>query len=389
MSTELAEPPAANADELSFVDSFAAFMESPAPAKAAPAAAPEPEPSKPAKAEPVEPLKEIDDLAEKPDLELPTDGIDNDDEAPEPGEKDSDNPYKAGTPQHRRFAEMRKETSELKRSLESESQTRAQTEARLKEFEAKAARTDELESRIKEYEAKIAVTDITQSEAYKEAVAKPLQDILQKSDALAERIGVDPDALAAALEISEDKERRAKFKELTSGLDVDPDDHYEMRELASKVQPLKTKRAEILANADSSLAELEATRAKQQQAELLKASEARKATVDQVAERLTAKLPFLKSMEGVDIEALASKVKDTDPSALPEHLRSYNAIAGELLPKILKQYAKAQRTVEELSDDLATYRKQTPRMTPDTGGAADNSDDEDGLIDRYKKQFGG
>jgi hypothetical protein len=384
MSTELAEPPTSNADDLSFVDSFEAFMNP----KSEPASQ-EPEPE-PVKSEPVksEPMKEIDDLAEKPDLELPTDEIDK--EEPESKiETSKDNPYKEGSPQHRRFEEFRKENSELKRTLDTETQTRAQTEARLKEFEAKAARADELESKIKEYESKIAVTNITESEAYREAVAKPLQEILQKSDALAERIGVDPDELASVLEISDDKVRRAKFKELTSGLDVDPDDHYEMRELAAKVQPLKAKRQEILDNADSSLAELEAARTKQQQAELLKAAEARKATVDQVAERLTSKIPFLKSIEGVNIEELTAKVRDTDPSAVPQHLHSYNAIAGELLPKILKQFAKAQRTVEELSDDIATYRRQSPRLTPDTGGASDSSDDDEGLLERYKKQFGG
>ena len=45
----------------------------------------------------------------------------------------------------------------------------------------------------------------------------------------------------------------------------------------------------------------------------------------------------------------------------------------------LERVDVAQPQVRELSDDLATYRKQTPRMTPDTGGAADNSDDEDGF----------
>lgn len=95
MSTELAEPPA---DEMSFVDSFAAFMNPASKPEPAPVAepeppAPEPEPEKPVT---TEPLKEIDDLADKPDLELPTDAVDGDEDAPEPGD-DKDNPYKAGT----------------------------------------------------------------------------------------------------------------------------------------------------------------------------------------------------------------------------------------------------------------------------------------------------
>jgi len=44
--------------------------------------------------------------------------------------------------------------------------------------------------------------------------------------------------------------------------------------------------------------------------------------------------------------------------------------------------------VEQLSDDLAKYKKQTPRMTPDFGGG-DAGDDEETFMDRAKKQFGG
>ena len=95
-------------------------------------------------------------------------------------------------------------------------------------------------------------------------------------------------------------------------------------------------------------------------------------------------------MDGVNFEELIGKVKSTDPSAVPEHLREYNTVAGELLPHFIKQYAKLNKTVEELSDDLAAYRKQSPRMTPDAGSSRDTAaDDEDGILDRFKKTFGG
>ena len=385
-------PPEITASDLTFVESFQAMMEgrSQVTDPVAPAA---PEPEKPATPTPADPMERLDEVAKEANpgdpIELPTDLIDDEKPSTTADPEDKDNPYAPGSPQHARFRDMRKEAASLKATLDTEKQSRAQAEAQLKEFEAKAARTEELEAKVKEYESKLTLTDIKESPAYQEMVVKPLSDIIQRSDALAERIGVDPDDLANALEIADDRERRAKFKELTSGLDIDPDDHYEMRELASKVQPLRAKRDEIMANADTALAELNEQRTRQQQAELLKAAESRKATVDQVAERLTSKLPFLKSMDGVNFEEIVGKVKSTDPGAVPEHLREYNTVAGELLPHFIKKYAQLNKTVEELSDDLAAYRKQSPRMTPDSGSSRDTADDDDGILERFKKQFGG
>lgn len=392
MSNATIEQPAVTED-LSFVESFQAFMQgdvSPQPQTPEPEVASEPKAKTvvtPA-ASPEEELEQVSkETVDKPEIELPIDEIDKEEETAS-DDDDKDNPYEKGTAQHKRFREMRKEAAVLKGTVEAEAEKRRQAEAKLSEIEARAARAQELEEKIKEYEARATLTDITQSETYQETIVKPLQDIITRSDALAERLGIDPDDLATALEIGDDSQRRARFKELTSGIEVDPDDHYEMRALAERVQPLKAKREEILENADKALAEIEATREKQRRAETLKAAELRKATVDQVAEHLSTKLPFLKSLEGVDLDTIVAKAKDTDPSALATHTQAYNTIAGELLPKFIRKYASLTKQVEELSDELSSYKKQTPRLTPDTSGGQDTAEDEDGLVDRYKKTFG-
>ena len=145
---------------------------------------------------------------EDPDsMNLPIDDVDDKEPTDDP-EADKDNPYDKGTPQHRRFAEMRKESGTLKSELDAERQTRTQTEAKLKEYEATAARATELEEKIKGYEAKITVSNLTESEAYKEQIAKPLMDILDRSDEIADRYEIDKDKLAETLEIANDATRR-------------------------------------------------------------------------------------------------------------------------------------------------------------------------------------
>jgi hypothetical protein len=386
---EAALPAATPTEDVSFVDSFQAFLQT--GSTPAPVAEPEPEPEpkpKPVKAKAADPIKELDDAApdEDPDsMNLP---IDEADPEPEETEGSEDNPYDKGTPQHRRFEVMRKEAGVLKSELDAERQTRTQLETRVKEIEAAAARATELEEKIKAYEAKITVSNLTESEAYKEQIAKPLMGILERSDAIADSYGIDRDKLAETLEIADEKARKAAFKELTSGLDIDPDDALEMRALAKEVQPLKTRREELLANADKALAELEATKTRSEQEATLRAAEERKETVDKVAKHITTKLPFLKTLDGVDFDGLVDSVKESDFNSLDTPNKAYSQIAAQLLPKLVRSYDAAIKEVERLSDDISKYKKQTPRIDRDSG-VADTGDDEDGLIDRFKKQFGG
>lgn len=381
-----AEPTEASQD-LSFVDSFQEFLKG-APASQpeptpdpTPASAPEPSPA----TDPVEELSQAKDEID-PDLKLP---IDDADEPVQPDvEGSEDNPYDKGTPQHRRFEMMRKETATLKGNLDQERQTRQQLESRVREIEAAAARAEELEKRISEYEAKIAVTNLTESAAYRETIAAPLQDIIQRSDAIAERYGIDPDALADALEIADANSRREAFKKLTSGLDVDPDDHYEMRQLASELQPLKAKRAELLSKADEALAELEAQKREAENQAALEAAKTRKEAVGKVADKVASQVPFIKTLEGLDYDKVVEDTRETDFDALNPPVKAYNHMAGLILPKAIKAISALNRQIEQLSDDLAAYKNQAPRLTSDTSGARDSAgDDEDGLVERYQKTF--
>tara|TARA_R110002074_G_scaffold67855_3_gene159502 strand:+ start:4636 stop:5826 length:1191 start_codon:yes stop_codon:yes gene_type:complete len=382
-------------EDASFVDSFQSFLQTggapaaePEAQEPEPTPEPEPEPQK-AKA-PADPIKELDKAVpdEDPDsMNLPIDDVDDKEPTDDPG-ADKDNPYDKGTPQHRRFAEMRKESGTLKSELDAERQTRTQTEAKLKEYEATAARATELEEKIKGYEAKITVSNLTESEAYKEQIAKPLMDILDRSDEIADRYEIDKDKLAETLEIADDATRRKAFKELTSGLDIDPDDALEMRSLAKEVQPLKTRREELLSNAEAALTELEAGKTRAEQERSLQATEERKETVDKVAKHITTKLPFLKSLEGVDFDGLVEGVKESDFDSIDVPNKAYSQIAAQLLPKLVKSYSEALRQVENLSDDLSKYKKQSPRIDRDSG-VADTGDDDETFMDRAKKQFAG
>lgn len=386
-ATAVAEPEI-DSSETSFVDSFQAFMSGETP-KAEPEPTPEPDPAPEPEPEPKVKPKTVDDipdakLSDEPDLKLP---IDEDFDAPE-SEDDPDNPFDKSTPQHNRFREMRKEAAALKGDLETERQTRTQLETRVKEIEASANRAQELEKKVSEYEAKMAVLNLQESEAYKESIEKPLVSILKRSDAIADRYGIDPNELADAIEISDEKQRRAKFKELTSGLDVDPDDHVEIRTLAREIQPLKDRKSELLSNAEKALAELESEKTQAQEEQLLQAVEERKKTVDKVAKHVAGKIPFLKTMEGLDFDKMVDGLKEADFDSLDAPNKAYSQIAAQAFPAMVRQYVALTRQVEELSDELSSFKKQAPRMTANAGASAPE-DDDDGLVTRFQKTFGG
>jgi len=97
---EGALPTATPTDDVSFVDSFQAFLETGSTPPPAPEPAPAPKPAKAAKA--ADPIKALDDAAPQDDpdsMNLPIDDMGKNEPTDDP-DADKDNPYDKGTPQH-------------------------------------------------------------------------------------------------------------------------------------------------------------------------------------------------------------------------------------------------------------------------------------------------
>lgn len=368
----------------SFQDAMLAHLEAPA----APAPTPEPAAVAPPAPEPVAPVETlaapavetpaIDQIPaeEGPDFKTPLDNVELEPAAPAP-----EDPKKAKDPAGMRIEQLKGELNTVWKPKVTELEsTVAQKEARIKELEGAAAELEQLRQFKTEAEAEMSIVRLEKTPEYQTTVGEPLARIANRAAELAETYGIDEVKLFAAIEGKTEKERRDALKDATSGLDLDRADDFEIRKLMDEAQPLFAKKDELYANADKALSELEArTEAKEREAALARADERKKAT-DLVSKRIGDKLPFFKTF----VDEAASAVKEVDFSTLSPHDHAYNALVGAAMPKIVKEFMTKQAELDAALDELASYKKATPRveggLVPTQGGGERPKDLQSALL---------
>jgi len=329
-----------------------------APEVTPPAAPVEPPPADPTPtpAAPVDPVKELTG-EEEPSSKLP---IEEDDEPTEPEEPVTGD--KAG----KRIQMLKEEikTSYKPKIAELEAAVQAK-EARLAELEATAARTKELEDQVAQFKKEISVVRLEQTPEFVKEVTEPLRDLSNKVATIADNYGVDQSKLVAAIAETDEVKRRGLFKTILSGVDVDVEDQIALREIASKTHEIYAREDALYADADGALAELAAKRETETAAQAAARSEERSKAADLSAAAVAKALPFLNDL----LPDLTKKVKDTPLETLDPTRAAYNALAGEVLPKVKKELSRLQSENDSLLDELSKYRKATPRASGPTGSA--------------------
>lgn len=297
------------------------------------------------------PIAELEKQGEKPEgVPLPIDEVE--DAAVE-------EPVESGDKAGMRIRELKHEVKTVyKPKIAELEQTVTQKDAEILELKGAAAKSAELEAKIAEYETEMSVVRLEKTTAYQEQITKPISEITKRVDEIAAAYGIDTKKLDASFEAKTEVERRKLMTEATSGLDIDQEDLFELRTLREKVQPIFAKQEELLANAEKALSELGARKEQETAAEAAARAEVRKNATSMVADRITAKLPFIKDAVG---EVLA-KTLETDFSALPVESLAYNALAGNALPKVAKLVTTQQAQIDALLDELATFKAAAPKV---------------------------
>jgi hypothetical protein len=312
----------------------------------------------PAKPDPVEAPAKPDPAAEPDPNRLPID------EELEPA-KPTDEPIakdKAGY----RIQELKAEiATTYKPKIVELEQTVAQKDARILELEGVSTELEALRSFKSTYEKEMAVVELTKTEAYQTTVGTPLRAIADRAAEIAEAYGMDVDKTFAVIEGKTEAERRVALKELTSGLDLDDDDKFELRKLIADAQPLLEKKNELYANADKALLELQASREKETAVQAAERAGKRSEAAESIAKRVVDAMPFLKDA----VPAVADEIKKIDPDALTDFDKVYNAMAGKLLGKAKLEILTIQRERDNLLDELEKYKGASPRVDGGFTGA--------------------
>lgn len=331
----------------------AAPEETPPVTPVAPAEPPPADPA-PTPAAPADPVKELTG-EEEPSSKLP---IEEEEEPTEPEEPVTGD--KAG----KRIQMLKEEikTSYKPKIAELEAAVQAK-EARLAELEAQVARTKELEDQVAQFKKEISVVRLEQTPEFVKEVTEPLRELSNKVASIADTYGVDQSKLVAAIAETDETKRRGLFKTILSGVDVDVEDQIALREIAAKTHEIYAREDALYADADGALAELAAKRESETAAQAAARAEERSKAAELSAAAITKALPFLNDL----IPDITKKVKDTPLETLDPTRAAYNALAGEVLPKVKKELSRLQSENDSLLDELSKYRKATPRASGPTG----------------------
>ena len=336
--------------EASLEAAFASLDQAPAEPEPEPAAEPEPEPA--AEPEPVaeESVEQDTGDQESDPIEDLTEDI-GDDWTP-----------KAAN----RFKELKTELKTNRSELEQLRQQSKEYESKIQELTGLVENKDveQLQSKLAEYEQQQALSNLEQTQAYQTAVSEPLAALVEQADQIADKYEVDPDALVDIISLDDPQEQEEQLAELLPN--ASDRDKARIFRIMEEVDPIIQRREQLYQNADAALAEAKQLEEQQLAANAAEQAQLRQNVTRNVVERVQQKLPFLKGIEGLDMQAIQQKAAETDPSVLHPVDHAYNAVSAQVFPTVVRQYLEMRKEVETLTDRLAEYEDAEPAMSGQT-----------------------
>ena len=328
---------------------------------AEPAVEPVAESAEPAvEAEPAEPAAEVD-AAETDPIEALSEDI-GDDWTP-----------KAANRFKELKAELKTNRSELEQFQQKEAEYRSKIEELTGLTESKDFET--LQEKLAEYEQQQTLTDLENTAAYDEAVSTPLASLMEQADVIADKYGVNEDALTEVLAMDDATKQEEAIAEMFP--EASDRDKAKIFRIIDEIDPILERRAELYENADAALAEAKQLEETQSAAAAAEQAQLRQNVTQNVVERVQQKLPFLKGIEGVDFDAIEAAAAETDPAVLHPVDHAYNNVSAQLFPTVVRQYLQSQKEIESLTDRLAEFEDIEPAtsgQTKSSSGAALSDD---------------
>jgi hypothetical protein len=265
-----------------------------------------------------------------------------------------------------RFKELKTELKSSRSELDQLRQQSKEYESRIQELTGLVENKDveQLQSKLAEFEQQQSLTNLEQTQAYKTVVSEPLAALVAQADQLADKYEVDPDSLIDIISLTDPKEQEEQLAELLPN--ASDRDKAKIFRIMEEVDPLIQRREQLYQNANEALAEAKHLEERQLAASAAEQAKLRQNVTRNVVERVQEKLPFLKGIEGLDMQAIQRKAAETDPAALHAVDHAYNAVSAQVFPTVVRQYLEMRKEVELLTDRLAEYEDAEPAMSGQT-----------------------
>ena len=360
-----------SAGDMSFteaLDSALADLDNPSPvSEEVPAPEPEPEPEQPAK-EP-EPEKEAEpEPKPEPEKEPEPEASKEDDSSKEstsdPLESLTEDVGDDWTPKAaNRFKQLKSELKTNRSELGQLQQVVKEQEQKISEMNGlvEGENLEQLKAKVAEYEQKQALTNLEDTDAYKEAVTNPLDSIFSSINNLAEKYDVEPDHVLDALGLEKQQDQDEKISELFFG--ASDRDKAKLYRLIEDIEPIVQKRDDMHKNASEALAEAKLIEEQKRNAVAAEEAKHRVNVTETVVDRVLEKLPFLKGIENLDMQAVRDKTSSEVPTVIHPVDFAYNSVAAQLLPVLVKEYFQTVRENDNLTDRLAEFEGAEPTMS--------------------------
>ncbi len=351
-----------------------------------PAPEPEPEPEIEAAAEPEpepEPEQEAEAVPEPEAVE---------DDTPDPLADLSEDIGDDWTPKAAsRFKQLKEELRSSNTELQTLRQQQQEYEKKVQELTGLAENNDvqALQQKVEKYEQAQMFSDLEQTEAYQQAVAEPLQIIVEQAAEIAEKYGADADALIDVMSMSDQDEQDSALNDILH--EANDRDRASIYNLINNIDPILSRRNHMWENAEAAFKEAELLAEQKSQQEAAEKLRVRQEVAQNVAERVQQKLPFLSGVEGLDMKAIQEKAAEVDPSVMHPVDFTFNSISAQLLPTVVREFIAMRAENAALTDRLAEYEDAEPTMSgnaPTSGQVVSGAGAESSFEDAINAAFG-
>ena len=254
---------------------------------------------------------------------------------------------------------------------------------------AESQDVEALQQKISQYEQAQMFSNLEETQAYQEAVARPLQSIVEEAAEIADRYGADADALIDVMSLSDQDEQDRALNDILH--DASDRDRAKIYHLVNQIDPILHMRQSMVENADEALKEAELLAERQSQHEAAENLRVRKEVAQNVAKRVQQKLPFLAGIDGLDMAAIQEKAAETDPSVMHPVDFTFNSISAQLLPTVVREFIAMRAENATLTDRLAEYEGAEPTMSgnaPTSGQVASGAGADTSFEDAINAAFG-
>ena len=262
-----------------------------------------------------------------------------------------------------RFKQLKEEMKTFREERDQFKQLSSEQELKIKEMSGLVENKDieVLQKKIADYEHAQMFTNLEKTSAYEEAITKPLASLIEQAEQIASKYDVDANAIIDIFAIADADKQDERISEIMSH--ASDRDKARIYKLMEEVNPILTRRAELFANVEEASREAEMLEEARSNAQMAERARLRDNVTRNVMERITEKLPFLKTFDNLDVSAIQQKAAQSDPSVIHPVDFAYNAVSAQLLPSLAREYLSQKKEIESLTDRLAEFENAEPRIS--------------------------